>query len=126
MNFKLTGHELRTLTSALDIARLFYEKTKRKEEYFAADDLARLFFFADELTADLSDESTTYSPASKTLKDLLDERDIKIKANDQVCQVYPFRVMPEGPDDPDDPDETEADLMISRQMKEIAKEHPEI
>lgn len=126
MQVKLTGEELRTITSVLDIARIFYEKTKRKEEYFEVNDLARLLFFADEITAALSDANTAYSPDSKKLKDLLDERAAKIKANDQGCQVYPFRTMPEGPDDPDDPDEVEVDFAITQKMKEIAKEHPEI
>lgn len=126
MQVKLTGEELRTITGALDIARLFYEKTKRQDAYFEVDDLARLLFFADEITADLSDENTTYPPQSKKLKDLLKDRAARLAANGQGCQVYKFRTMPEGPDDPDDPDEVEADIAITHKMKEIAKEHPEI
>jgi hypothetical protein len=126
MRVKLSDGERRTIVSALDIARIFYEKTKRKEDYFEVDDLARLLFFAGELTADLSDDSTTYSTDSKKLKDLLEERETRAKAEEHDCRVYQFRTIPEGPDDPDDPDEVESDIRITRRMKEIAKEHPEL
>lgn len=96
MLVKLTRDELLTITSALDIARIFFEKTKRKEDFFEVDDLARLLFFADEMTADLSDENTTYSLDSKTLKDLLKERDAYCigrttsphQANEQGFDLY--------------------------------------
>ena len=90
------------------------------------DELARLLFFAGDLTVDLSDENTTYSADSKKLKDLIEEREARSKAEEQGCRVYQFRTLPEGPDDPDDPDEVESDIRITRRMKEIAKEHPEL
>ncbi|MDR9788367.1 MAG: hypothetical protein RJR37_14190 [Peptococcaceae bacterium MAG4] len=40
--------------------------------------------------------------------------------------MYQFKTMPEGPEDPDDPDGVKADIRITRRMKEIAKEHPEL
>lgn len=126
MQVKLTRDELQTITGALDIARIFFEKTKRKEDFFEVDDLARILFYANEITANLSDENTTYSPDSRTLGELLAERDAKLKANSQGCQVYQFRTMPEGLIDPDDPDEVAADLAITKRMKAIAKEHPEL
>jgi len=126
MLVKLTREEGLAIEKALYIARTFYEKTGRKQEYFEVDDLARLLFFADEIIADLSDDNTTYSPDSKKLKDLLEERDVRAKAKEQGCKVYQFRTILEGPEDPDDPDEVEADIRITRRMREIAKEHPEI
>jgi hypothetical protein len=126
MQVKLSDDERRRIVDALYIARLFYEKNRKKEEYFEVDDLCELLFFADELLADLSDANTTYSEDSKKLKDLLKEREARKKAGEQGCKVFQFRLMPEGPDDPDDPDEVEADTIITRKMKEIAKEHPEI
>ena len=127
MQVKLSDDERRQIVDALYIARLFYEKTGRQEEYFEVDDLCKLLFFANELTTDLSDERVTYyTEDAKKLKDLLKERESKAKAKEQGCKVYQFRTMPEGPDDPDDPDEVEADKFINEKMREIAKEHPEL
>ena len=127
MLVKLSDGERLAIIQALGLARIFYEKTGRKEEYFEVEDLARLLFFAGEITADVSDDRVTYySEDAKRLKDLLEDRESRAKAEEQGCRVYQFRTMPEGPDDPDDPDEVDADISITRRMKEIAKEHPEL
>lgn len=127
MQVKLTKEEEFAIEKALNIARLFFEKTGRKEEYFEVDDLAGLLFFAGEIMVDLSDDRVTYyTEDAKKLKVLLEEREARARAKEQGCKVYQFRTMLEGPEDPDDPDEVEADIRITRRMREIAKEHPEL
>ncbi|HPZ43584.1 MAG TPA: hypothetical protein PL078_06215 [Bacillota bacterium] len=127
MLVKLSDEERRRIMDALYIARHFYEKTKRKDDYFEVDDLVGLLFFAGEIIVNLSDDNVTYyTENAKKLKDLLAERDAKLKAKEQGCKVYQFKTMPEGPEDPDDPDGVKADIRITRRMKEIAKEHPEL
>lgn len=127
MQVKPTKEEAFAMEKALHIARLFYEKSGRKEEYFEVDDLTDLLFFAGEVAVNLSDDNVTYyTENAKKLKDLLEERESRLKAKEQGCKVYQFRTMPEGPEDPDDPDEVEADRSLTRKMREIAKEHPEL
>jgi hypothetical protein len=124
---KLTGEEKKTILNALSIARIFYEKTKRKEEYFQVEDLFELLFFEKEITVSLSEQDVTcYLEDAKRLDTILKEREARVSAPEGGCRVYQFRAMPEGPDDPDDPDEVAADRYFSVKMKEIAKEHPEI
>ena len=127
MQVKLTEDEKRTIIKALDIARIFYEKTKRKEDYLKVDGLADILFFEKEITVILSDENAIYyTDDAKKLGELLEERAARLKAEEQGCKVYQLKSVPEGPVDPDDPDEVEADKYFRSKMIEIAKEHPEI
>lgn len=123
MLVKLSNDERRTVVQALGLAQIFYEITGRKEEYFEVHDLARLLFFSGELVADLSDDNVVYHiGGTKKLKDLLEERE----SREQGCKMYQFRTMPEGLEAPDDPDDAEADILITRRVKKIAKEYPEL
>lgn len=127
MQVKLSGDEKRTILNALSVARIFYEKTKRKEEYFQVEDLFELLFFEKEIIVSLSDQDVTYYlEEAKKLEAILKDREARLSVPEEGCRVYQFRSMPEGPDDPDDPDEVAADKYFSAKMKEIAKEHPEI
>jgi hypothetical protein len=127
MRVKLSADEKMTIMKALNIASIFYEKTRRKEDYFKVNELTDLLFFETEITALLSDENTTYySDSAKRLEELLKEREFKVSAEEQGCKVYQLRPLPEGPIDPNDQDEIEADKYMSPKMKEIAKEHPEL
>jgi len=127
VRIKLSGEEKATILNALNIARLFYEKTKRKEEYFKVDNLAELLLFEKEITVELSDSDITYeSEHSKRLETLLKEREAQIKAPRESGQVYQFKAMPDGPADPDDPDDVAADINLRLKMKQLEKEHPEI
>lgn len=127
MQVKLSADEKMTIMKALNIASIFYEKNRRREDYFKVNDLTDLLFFEKEITALLSDENTTYySESAKKLNEILKERDSKASAEEQGCKVYQLRPLPEGPNDPDDPDEIEADKYMSAKIKEIAKEHPEL
>lgn len=124
MQVKLSDDEKKTITKALGIARIFYEKTKRKDEYFQIEELTDLLFFEKEITVCLSDSNVTYyTEDAKRLGDLLKERESRMSARKQGCKVCQFRSMPDGPIDPD---EVEADKYFRAKMKEIAKEHPEI
>jgi len=127
MLVKLSDDEKRTIIKAINIARIFYEKTKRKEDYLKTDSLADILFFEKEITVHLSDENATYySEDAKKLGELLEERAALLRAEEQGCKVYQLKPVPEGPVDPDDPDEVEADKYFRSKMMEIAKEHPEI
>lgn len=127
MQVKLSADEKMTIMKALNIASIFYEKNRRREDYFKVNDLTDLLFFETEITALLSDENTTYySKGAKRLEELIKERGSKASAEDQGCKIYQLRPLPEGPDDPDDPDEIEAEKYMSTKMKEITKEHPEL
>ncbi|MGI6492933.1 MAG: hypothetical protein ACOX0T_11185 [Pelotomaculum sp.] len=127
MQIKLTDEEKATILNALNIARIFYEKTKRKEDYFKVDNLSELLLFEKEITVDLSDSDIIYkSEQSKRLETLLKEREAQSKAPKESGQVYQFKSMPDGPVDPDDPDDVAADKYLRVKMKKMEKEHPEI
>lgn len=127
MQIKLSDEEKATILNALNIARIFYEKTKRKEDYFKIDNLAELLLFEKEITVNLSDRDITYeSEHAKRLETLLKEREAHIKAPKESGQVYQFKSMPDGPADPDDPDDVAADKYLRVKMKKMEKEHPEI
>ena len=59
MQVKLTKDELKTLTISLDIARIIFKNARQIEDYFKVEDLARLLFFTEEITATLIEEHTT-------------------------------------------------------------------